>query len=384
MSSTIPTENISFSDIRTAYNNSGQGTMPDPGSVKLSDFRGAGISLTPSMIPISGSLSVNTNFKGGQFADKIASGGEISYSGAYTIHTFDTSGSFVTTTSWSSALVIDFLLVGGGGGGGAGNTDSTETFQISACGGGGAGGVCLYIQPVSGITVPVSHTCVVVVGAGGGGAPAVDQEPSTGDGGAQTTFTIPTVNTWTVLGGGGGDSGTPFGVNDPYGNGGVSPVPGFMYGSGSASNSDWGAAGGGAGMGGGGGNGSNQTGGGGTCLDISGGEGGLGEVYSITGIAYGGGGGGGLSNSYEAACSHKGLGQGGGGDGGMMGTRPGDGGDVGPVTSAATAGTNGRGGGGGGGAGNISSAPLNNDPGPKPGANGGNGVVIIRYLTQYS
>ena len=64
MSSTIPTENISFSDIQTAYNNSEQGVIPNPGLIKLSDISGA--TLQGVLVPTT-NISIAEYLKGKTF-----------------------------------------------------------------------------------------------------------------------------------------------------------------------------------------------------------------------------------------------------------------------------------------------------------------------------
>ena len=121
-----------------------------------------------------------------------ATGGTITYSGAYTIHTFTTSGTFTPNRSGD----VDYLVVAGGGSGGQG--DSTS-FAGERGGGGGAGG---YRTSVTGQTsgggasaesakavIPIAYT--VTIGAGGAG-------PS-GDNGGDSVF-----STITSIGGGGG------------------------------------------------------------------------------------------------------------------------------------------------------------------------------------
>jgi hypothetical protein len=93
-----------------------------------------------------------------------ATGGTITQSGGYTIHTFTSSGNFVPTQN----LTVDYLVVAGGasgaghqgGGGGAGGLRCTTT----ATGGGGS-----LESPLS-LTNGVSYT--VTIGAGGAGVGA--------------------------------------------------------------------------------------------------------------------------------------------------------------------------------------------------------------------
>ena len=80
-----------------------------------------------------------------------ATGGTITYSGGYTIHTFTTSGTFTP----GSAGNVEYLVVAGGGGGGSGNY----------AGGGGAGG----FRTATGFAV-TAQAYTVTVGNGGASA----------------------------------------------------------------------------------------------------------------------------------------------------------------------------------------------------------------------
>ncbi len=82
----------------------------------------------------------------------VATGGTITTSGAYTIHTFTSSGTF-TVSSAPTGATVEYLIVAGGGGGGG---------YIG--GGGGAGG----FRTGSGYSV-TAQSYVVTVGAGGNG-----------------------------------------------------------------------------------------------------------------------------------------------------------------------------------------------------------------------
>ena len=275
-----------------------------------------------------------------------ASGGDKYNSGVYTIHKFAASGTFTVTSAPSSAT-MDVLLVGGGGGGGAASQNCSN-------GGGGAGGL-VYKQAESISTGGFP----VVVGSGGNGRVAGNAGP--GDNGGDSTF-----NGWVALGGGGGGGGS--GVNGGRGNNGgsggggahqfsgpistglqpTSATGGFGNAGGAANNSgpEWG---------GGGGGGAGGT--AGASSANSGAVGGVGSEYDIDGTSkfYAGGGAG--SNCGNPSCAVVSGGNGGGG----------------PAScNVGTDGTNGLGGGGGGGG---------YSGGVRSGGRGGNGVVIIRYLT---
>ena len=70
----VGTSSISFSGMRTAWGTVSYNGGSDPGStnISLSEFRGAQFTNSTS-VPSSGSISINTNFKGKTF--KSASGG---------------------------------------------------------------------------------------------------------------------------------------------------------------------------------------------------------------------------------------------------------------------------------------------------------------------
>ena len=251
-----------------------------------------------------------------------ATGGTITYSGGYTIHTFTTSGTFTVTSGSGS---VEYLVVAGGGASGSNG------------GGGGAGG----FRTATGYAVTVG-AYTVTIGAGGTGGAAQHG----GDGGNSVFDTI------TSVGGGGGGS------NDD------GQRDGRNGGSGGGSGNGGGTGTGGTGTGGQGNDGGDATsaaanfssGGGGGASAVgadtpnsnSGGDGGAGTSSSISGasVCYAGGGGGHVQTAGTA-----GLGTCGGGDAVIL-----------AVGNAGTANT-----GGGAGGGTV-------------GANGGSGIVIIRYI----
>jgi autotransporter-associated beta strand protein len=271
---------------------------------------------------------------GGSFVS--ATGGAITYSGAYIIHTFTNSGTF----SVSSGGTVEYLIVGGGGGG-LGSDDGGE-----GGGGGGAGGVVYG----SGTRTPGSYT--VTVGAGGAGG-IIENDATRGSnsvfgtltaqggGGSTRQEAVPA----TANAGGSGAGG--FGRGEAAGNA-------TQPGSGSGGFGNAGGNGGTNPGGGGGGGGANSA--GSTGGANNGGNGGGGNTYNISGasVAYAGGGGGGVRLSGTAGTASAG-----GGAGGTAGN----------VGSNATANTGGGGGGGGG-----------NGTTYQRGGDGGSGVVILRYL----
>jgi len=264
-----------------------------------------------------------------------ATGGTISTSGNYTIHTFTSSGTFEVT---SGSGVLEYLVVGGGGGGG-GEWNS---------GGGGGGGVVTG----SGYVVNFGNSITVTVGDGGTGG--ASQGIVGGVGGSSIFGTI------TAGGGGGGDSYT---ANNPgagvatNGSGGGSS--GYRTSAGGVGNGTGGTGGAGSTYGAGGGGGAGANGGNGS--GNLGGDGGDGVASSISGssVYYGGGGGG-----AEYNLGNPGTG---GGDGGLGGGGAGANSAGNPVAGTANTG------GGGGGASGY-------DPGVNAGADGGSGIVIVRYL----
>jgi hypothetical protein len=257
-----------------------------------------------------------------------ATGGTITTDGAFTVHTFTSSGTL--SVSGGGERDIEYLVIAGAGGGGASNG-----------GGGGAGGVREGIMP------GVKTNKFVVVGGGGvggiwpgtpngtagnpsafGDVVALGGAPGRGEGASQP-----------AAGGSGGGGGGSTGTAGSLGTLGQ----GFDGGTGVSTNNTAGGGGGADGVG---------VAGNGT----SGGNGGPGRSSSINGSATtrAGGGGGGANSGATSA----GTGQAGGGNGGKgASAAPG---------SAATANT----GSGGGGGGNGSN-----------GGAGGSGIVILRYRT---
>ena len=267
-------------------------------------------------------------------ATTLATGGTVTYSNGYVIHTFTSSGTLVVNGSGT----IDVLVVGGGGGGGG---------SAGAGGGGGAGGVVYS----TGVAV-TAQSYAVTVGAGGSGSSSTGGSGTVG--GNSSLGSLVTANGG---GGGGGYNGssTTAPTSGGSGGGGGSSATGTFTG---ASGTSGQGNSGGAGVStsttgsqaGGGGGGASAAGTAGTA-SVSG-SGGNGVSNSITGTAvvYGGGGAGSKRTTGSAGTA----GTGGGGTSG--------------VGTAGGAGTNGLGGGGGGG-GNGNS-----------GGKGGSGIVIVRYL----
>jgi RHS repeat-associated protein len=259
-----------------------------------------------------------------------ATGGTVTTSGAYTIHTFTSPGSFIPNGSGT----VEMLVAGGGGGGGHNR------------GGGGGGGGVLYNAALA-VTSQVYN---VTVGSGGvAGSASVDATD-----GSNSSF-------GSLIAYGGRHGGSADSVTISYGSGGSG---GGAVGDDLPSHFGAGTPGQGNNGGGGADSAGNRGGGGGggaTSAGVTGtgsvaGNGGSGFVSSISGtsVTYGAGGGAGiLAGSTPGAAGGAGAGAG----------------------TNQNSGQNGGGGlantGGGGGGSGYAGA----------GGNGGSGIVIIRYLT---
>ena len=253
-----------------------------------------------------------------------ATGGTVTTSGEYTIHTFKVTDSTFEVTD-STLTAVDVLVVGGGGAGDAAYMESPDSN-----GGGGGGGEVI---SASGMIVSKRGYSVTVGDGGSGGDPS---NPSGSNGGTSE------FNGLFADGGGRGSDTGPAGAYSGSGN------------PGGAGNIESSGGGGGAGAPGG------------DAIENAdqseGGNGGDGIQSDISGTAtfYGGGGGGSCEVHKEGA---GGRGGGGNGYGGYiaMGSK---------VNSQP--GTPNTGGGGGGG-----NEQHDNDYG----GSGGSGVVIVRYMS---
>jgi hypothetical protein len=307
-----------------------------------------------------------------------ATGGTITTSGDFKIHTFTGPGTFTVTNAGgpTGSNSVDYLVVAGGGSG---------TFS----GGGGAGGFRQSFPNPATAGLPVTAQAYpITVGAGGSGTTSVCCAGSIGNSGNSSIF-----STITSAGGGYGGAASPSspaattGANGGSGGGGgtfrspgggknggtgntppVAPPQGNNGGKGSFDGPSHTAGGGGGGAGGAG---SASPGG---CSPqppgtTTGGAGGAGVGTSINPSPsvgtpgpsaplryFAGGGGGGTNNSPTTPTG--GVGGGGGGNT----TSP---------SGSGTSGTTNTGGGGGG-----------NGQGPATGGTGGSGIVVIRYKFQ--
>jgi len=304
-----------------------------------------------------------------------ATGGCISYSGNYKIHTFTGPGTFCVsslgngpTNPLGGPNTVDYLVIAGGAGGASGGSNSIA-------GGGGAGGAGGFREshstPVSGpytaspLATPTGITVTatgypITVGGGGaartssssGGNPGSNSVFSTitssGGGGGGAGYNGITYGNAANGGSGGGAGGSYSVLGTAYGGSGntppTSPPQGNAGGNISGCNVRFGAGGGGAGV---------------AISTPNTINGGNGVTTSITGspITRAGGGAGGSGNTAGGTG-----GSGGGGNGGGS-------------TAAATSGSTNTGSGGGG------SGDGDSVGGVTSGA-GGSGIVIIRYKYQ--
>ena len=297
-----------------------------------------------------------------------ATGGTITTSGDYKIHTFTGPGTFTVCTAAGvcgpTRNVVSYLVAAGGGGAGGGGCGG------DAGGGGGAGGFREYRAPLSGcyavsplngnpggtaVTVSATSYPITVGSGGAGGSPG-----SNGSQGANSIF-----STVTSTGGGYGQGTTPGGAGDGGSGGGGRGGGGIPAAGGSGNTPPVSPAQGKNGGTGGSGTGSNPQ----TPDNAAGGGGGATAVGANAGPGDDAGdGGAGATSSIDATPTARAGGGGGSGfPGGAGGTGGGGAGTNLPSASAGTAGTVNTGGGGGGG---------------KTGGTGGSGVVIIRYKYQ--
>ena len=323
-----------------------------------------------------------------------ATGGTITTTGNFKVHSFTGDGNFVVSQIGNAPTGgpanVDYLVVAGGGGGGRGD---------GAGGGGGAGGhrTSFPSPSCNAGAFPVAvQTYPITVGAGGtGGSPngnPAEPSPVNSTSGSNSIFSTITsagggaggngnspapIGQGSAGGSGGGSTSGPFnGLGDYYcglpgGAGNTPPVSPSQGNNGGSGHFHIGVGGSpmyqntGAGGGGGAGGVGANMGPGGPAPAAAGGNG---TANSITGspVTRAGGGGGGL----QASPGNRAGGAAGPGGGGV-GSNKGDGG--GPVATAGSANT----GGGGGGA----SSGCAFSPGHL-GAAGGKGIVIIRYKYQ--
>ena len=289
-----------------------------------------------------------------------ATGGTITCSGDYRIHTFTGPGTLCVSCAGNAvgSNSVDYLVVAGAGGGSGGGG-----------GGGGAGGFRESSGVASGgysasplgsgvSALPVSvQGYTVTVGGGNTGVPYGTADASPGNGSNSVFSTITSTG-----GGAGAGGGAPTAVGRPGGSGG-------------GGNGGWSTAGGTGNTppvspsqgnnGGQAGNATNYKGGGG------GGASSVGQAYNATPTA--GPGGNGVTSSINGSAVARAGGGGGGTEGPSSGGSAGSGGGGAGATAnlAGTNGTTNTGGGGGGSSFSCAAAST-----------GGSGIVIIRYKFQ--
>jgi len=301
-----------------------------------------------------------------------ATGGTISTSGDFKVHSFTGDGNFVVSAGLGPLATVDYLVVAGGGGGGGSNTSD-------AGGGGGGGGFRTanhYCIPAP-TTSPLANSSGIITAAAtypitvGGGGAGGNRPGTKGSNGSNSVF-----STITSAGGGGGATGC-CGPNKVGSNGG---------------------------SGGGGANGSTAVGGTGNTPPVSpvqGRDGGDGSEVSTPNNYYGGGGGGAGAEGTNANSNTNGVGGIGsfvsttlavgcvGSPGPVSGTRYfSGGGGAGAISNRPGTATT-TGGSGGGGGPNQAGGPANTGGGGGAAATGGQtagagakGIVLIRYKFQ--
>ena len=304
----------------------------------------------------------------------VATGGSVTESGDYKIHSFTGPGTFTISKSGNAGgnSKIDYMVVAGGGGGGG---------EDGGGGGGGGGGyresqrpdaAPLYTASPLKTTTSLENLPAtgypITVGGGGTGVPtSFNSDAPRGGSGSNSVFSTITS---AGGGGGGGGSGNPAGnlrAGAAGGSGGGGSRDGGAGGAGntppvSPSQGNNGGASGGAGNCGGGGGGAGAVGASAGTPANGGGNGGAGTATSITGspLEFSGGGGG---NSESAGPR---------GTGGLGGGGAGAGNPSNPPNTAGPGGTN-QGGGGGG---------IDTNGSGSNAGNGGSGRVVIRYKFQ--
>ena len=301
-----------------------------------------------------------------------ATGGTITCSGNFRIHTFTGPGTFAVSCvgNASGSNTVDYMVtaggggagVGGGGGGGFRESPGTASGSYTVSPLGASPAVAL---PVSGGPFPIA------VGAGGastvgnnnasnGLASVFSSITSAGGGGGGTYKPSGCTGQGSAGGsGGGGGAISPPSNTEAGGTGNTPPTNPPQGKNGGAGSYDGPTHTAGGGGGGASAAGTAAPGNGGPTTSSAGGLGGNGVTTSITGsaIARSGGGGGGVNTTGNTGPFPGGTGGGGAG--------------VSPPGGTGTVGTTNTGGGGGGGS-----------PGSCKGANGGSGIVVIRYKFQ--
>ncbi len=290
-----------------------------------------------------------------------ATGGTITTSGNFKIHTFTGPGTFAVSCAGNAqgSNTVSYAVVAGGGGGGGSEAVADPTAITG--GGGGAGGYregkassdCYTASPLnapSGLPVSVQSYPITV---GGGGAAGTNSPREGANGSASIFSSITSAGGGGTPGATGGTGGSGGGVRGACSAGNVgagntppvSPPQGNPGGVLTVTSSPYGAAGGGGATAAGATNGPSGA----------GGAGGAGATSSINATPTARAGGGGGANGHPGTTTAAGGTGGGGG-----GSRP----QINATTNT-----------GGGGAGAVADSPG-------LAGNGGSGVVIIRYKFQ--
>ena len=146
-----------------------------------------------SDIPTSGTLALSDFYGAVDAVFIVGTGGTITTSGDFKIHTFTSSGTFEVTTMGNAAgsNTVEYLVVAGGGGGGADHG-----------GGGGAGGMRYnFPSPATGGLSVSATSYPITVGGGGANNNNGRSSASQGSNGANSIF-----SSITSAGGGGGNT----------------------------------------------------------------------------------------------------------------------------------------------------------------------------------
>ena len=290
-----------------------------------------------------------------------ATGGTVTESGNFKIHTFTGPGTFAVSCAGNAqgSNTVSYAVVAGGGGGGGSEAVADPTAVTG--GGGGAGGYregkassdCYTASPLnapSGLPVSVQSYPITV---GGGGAAGTNSPREGANGSASIFSSITSAGGGGTPGATGGTGGSGGGVRGACSTGNVgagntppvSPPQGNPGGVLTVTSSPYGAAGGGGATAAGATNGPSGA----------GGAGGAGATSSINATPTARAGGGGGANGHPGTNTAAGGTGGGGG-----GSRP----QINATTNT-----------GGGGAGAVADSPG-------LAGTGGSGIVIIRYKFQ--
>ena len=336
----------------TAFDDGGMSLLVYDGNTLIDTLTGSNVSSTSFQVTVSSTVynsisngdtlsliaRTTANIDSDTFSKAVQStptGGTITSTGNYRVHTFTSaSTNFVVPSGFSATA--EYVIVAGGGSGGNNQAGSYENG-----GGGGAGGM------ISGNTSISAQTYTIQVGAGG----AIPSGNGQTKGGNSSAFGV------TATGGGGGSTrDSQANLNGGSGGGAVNWNPHTTRGTGIAGQGNNGGTAGQYGHTNGGSAG-------------GGGKGAVGGSISVNNSSTGANGGAGGSTSIRGSSeTFAGGGGGGGGTGGSGGS--GGGGTAGSAGSqnGSNGGTNTGGGGGGNFAGSGATA-----------GNGGSGIVIIRY-----